>query len=568
MKRFTLEQGSDAWHALRARCNTASEAPVMASMSSKMRRNELLHMKATGSAREVSEWVQKNLFDKGHAVEAKARALAEEIIGEELYPVTATDDDEYLLASFDGLTMLDDATWEHKMWNAEKAAIVASGKIPDEDFMQVVQQLVVSRADKCLYMVSDGTKENCVHTWYSLQDGDEARLLAGWRQFDEDRAAYVPPEVAEEVVAKAVDNLPSVAVSVSGAISLKHNFDVFEAALTEFLEEKLVRDPKTDQDFADLDLQIKALKKAETALEAAEAQMLAQVESVDTAKRRKDALLDLTKKNRLMAEKLLAAKKEQVRADIKRAAEDNLAEYIQAANRRLTGARLPTFDADFAGAIRNKRTIDSLRNAVDSELARVKILVTGAADLVAANLAVLDAQAPEHKFLFADLQQIANKPTEDFVALVKVRLSEHAEKERKRLDAERERIRLEEQEKLAEQNRKAEAERIAEEARKAGANWLAEQANRLAEQVGKANQAAKEAEKQPEPAAEKPAPVQEDMIAATEAVVTRPARTAPIQAPKRPTDQEILEVISAHYQVSIETAIDWLAEMDLTSDVL
>lgn len=568
MKRFTLEQGSDAWHALRARCNTASEAPVMASMSSKMRRNELLHMKATGSSKEVSEWVQKHLFDKGHAVEAKARALAEEIIGEELYPVTATDDDEYLLASFDGLTMLDDATWEHKMWNAEKAAIVASGKIPDEDFMQVVQQLVVSRADKCLYMVSDGTKENCVHTWYSLQDGDEARLLAGWRQFDEDRAAYVPPEVAEEVVAKAVDNLPSVAVSVSGAISLKHNFDVFEAALTEFLEEKLVRDPKTDQDFADLDLQIKALKKAETALEAAEAQMLAQVESVDTAKRRKDALLDLTKKNRLMAEKLLAAKKEQVRADIKRAAEDNLAEYIQAANRRLTGARLPTFDADFAGAIRNKRTIDSLRNAVDSELARVKILVTGAADLVAANLAVLDAQAPEHKFLFADLQQIANKPTEDFVALVKVRLSEHAEKEQKRLDAERERIRLEEQEKLAEQNRKAEAERIAEEARKAGANWLAEQANRLAEQVGKANQAAKEAEKQPEPAAENPAPVQEDMIAATEAVVTRPSRTAPIQAPKRPTDQEILEVISAHYQVSIEMAIDWLAEMDLTSDVL
>ncbi|CFQ49015.1 hypothetical protein [Yersinia similis] len=83
MQIINVQQGTPEWHALRSRHFTASEAPVMMAASSKMRRDELLNMKATGSEREISDWVQTNLFDKGHAQEATARVIVESIIGTE-----------------------------------------------------------------------------------------------------------------------------------------------------------------------------------------------------------------------------------------------------------------------------------------------------------------------------------------------------------------------------------------------------------------------------------------------------------------------------------------------------
>ncbi|RBL65385.1 hypothetical protein C3E98_043275, partial [Pseudomonas sp. MWU13-2625] len=124
MKTLDLIQGSPEWLAARAIRFTASEAAAMLGLSDKVKRSELLHMKATGSEREFSEWVQRNLLDKGHEVEALARPIAEGIVGEDLYPATGVEDVEGLplLASFDGITMLEDECWENKMWNAGLAA--------------------------------------------------------------------------------------------------------------------------------------------------------------------------------------------------------------------------------------------------------------------------------------------------------------------------------------------------------------------------------------------------------------------------------------------------------------
>ena len=77
-------------------------------------------------------------------------------------------------------------------------------------------------------------------------------------------------------------------VPISGSIAVKDNFRTFETALRDFLESCLIPERETDQDFADLDLQIKTLKKAEEALNSAEAMMLAQIQSVDEVKRKKD----------------------------------------------------------------------------------------------------------------------------------------------------------------------------------------------------------------------------------------------------------------------------------------
>ena len=102
-------QGSDAWHTLRAKHFTASEASAMLGVSKYQTRADLLKRKATGLVEEVDAATQRR-FDAGHEAESAARPIVEGIIGDDLYPVTMSADVNGLplLASMDGLTMLGD----------------------------------------------------------------------------------------------------------------------------------------------------------------------------------------------------------------------------------------------------------------------------------------------------------------------------------------------------------------------------------------------------------------------------------------------------------------------------
>ncbi len=129
MKTHNVQQGSAEWLQLRATAFTASEAPAMIGCSPYMTRTELLKLKHTGLAADVNTATQR-LFDNGHATEAAFRPFAEDIIGDDLYPVTGSIemDGMLLLASFDGLTMDYSIGFEHKLWSqANVDAIESTG---------------------------------------------------------------------------------------------------------------------------------------------------------------------------------------------------------------------------------------------------------------------------------------------------------------------------------------------------------------------------------------------------------------------------------------------------------
>ncbi|RZL92619.1 MAG: Heme peroxidase, partial [Variovorax sp.] len=467
MNVLDVKQTTPEWLAARAASDgTASEAPAALGVSKYMTRTELLKQKHTGLAPEVNTSTQR-LFDRGHASEDGGRKLAEDIIGGgELYPVTASLDIEglNLLASLDGTIMTEEDIFEHKLWNEELAANVRAATLEPHYTVQMDQQLLVSGARRCLFMTSDGTgdPEKAAWCWYESSPEKFAALIAGWKQFHVDLAAYVPPAIVPAVVAAPVQALPSVSVQVTGSISINDNFAAFEVAVRDFLEHRLIREPKTDQDFADLDVQIKAMKGAEAALKSAEAQMLAQIETVDTAKKTKDMLLKLVSDNRLMAEKLLASEKERRRGEIVTDAAKALASYVVDLSTRY----MPAVPADFAGAIKGKKSLASMEDAVSVVLANAKIEADAIAGRIKANLATLRDFAAEHAFLFPDTASIVQKAPEDLTALVKSRIAEHNEKEAKRIEAERERIRLEElqrieREQAAAATRQAEADKAA-----------------------------------------------------------------------------------------------------------
>jgi predicted phage-related endonuclease len=463
MKIHNLVQGSDEWAAFRLTRHGASEAAAMLGLSKLTTRSELLRVKHTGNPKEFNAWVQENILDHGHHVEALARPLVEQLIDDDLYPVTCSNEDVggHLSASCDGLTMAFDTAFEHKQWNEELAASVAAGIVPDSHMPQCQQIMMITGAKRVIFTVSDGTEEKFVRadvlpdvTWFE-------RIVDGWAQFDRDLVDYTLPEQKPAIVAEPVEALPAVAVTVLGQISVRQNFAAFETALRDFLDNKLIREPQTDQDFVDLDQQIKAMKKAEDTLNAAEAMMLAQIESVDQAKRQKDMLTKLVRDNRLMAEKLLEREKASRREERLSAARKAFADHLFEAQRDLNGLRLDIATPDFAGAIKGLKTLTSIDDKIATALANGKIVVDRQARDVRAKMEWVNENAADYRALLADLQQLVAKPFEDFRLAVTSRIDAHKKAEEEKLEAQRETIRRQEREKLEREAADAERERLA-----------------------------------------------------------------------------------------------------------
>lgn len=453
-------QGSQGWLDTRRVNKCASEAPAMMGDSLYMTRDQLLKLKHTGEAEPVTPALQA-IFDRGHATEAAIRPHIEKLIDDQLYNVTGIEVVEglSLLASFDGLTMDETIAFEHKLWNKETARLAKAGEIEAKHYWQLEHQLLVSGAEKVIFVVSDGTPDNMEYVWYVSVPERRKKLIAGWKQFDEDLKNYVFEPESELVKAEVVLDLPAVSINVKGEIALIDNLDVFGDALKTYIK-NINQEPENDQDFANLESAVKTLKKAEEALNAAENGALAQTTSIDEMRRTVELYRTMAKNSRLTAEKLVKSQKEVIKNKIVTEAKTNLDEHVSKLNAGLGSAYIGTTSANFPAAIKNKRTITSLKSATNNELARVKIEVNEQAETIRTNLASLNELASDYMALFNDLHSIVHKANDDFILLVNARVDEQKKAEEKRLEDDRERIRLEEEAKA-----KAAAEKAAEQAK-------------------------------------------------------------------------------------------------------
>lgn len=452
MKIHNVAQGSAEWHALRAQYRTASEAPAMMGASKYQSRTELLSMKKTGIVPEVTAQ-QQRIFDRGHDAEALARPIVEARIGEDLFPIVGTSGN--LLASMDGATMLGETLFEHKLWNESLVAQVRAGQLDPHYYWQLEQQLLVSGAEVVIFVCSDGTEENFVSMEYRPVPGRAEQLVEGWKQFEADLAAFEAAPVAAVSVGVSPESLPALRIEVTGMVTASnleqfkaHSLAVFEAINT---------DLQTDQQFADAEKTVKWCGDVEERLAAAKQHALSQTESIDALFRAIDEISAQARAKRLELDKLVKARKVAIRDEIVLKAAAAFREHIDKINESFGGkVRLPAVAADFAGAIKGKKTISSLRDAADSELARAKIEASQVGDGIRVNLESLRSLASDHKFLFSDTQQLVLKNNEDLESVIKVRISDHEVAEAKKLEAQREQIRQQELQRIADEKAAAE----------------------------------------------------------------------------------------------------------------
>lgn len=461
---LNLAQGSDAWHKHRSTALNASDAPAMMGCSSYKTRSELVRERATGIVPEVNAATQRR-FDDGHRFEALARPLAEKIIGEELSPCVGTNG-KYS-ASFDGLSFVGDMALEHKALNERLRSAMQEGcagtDLPLEYQVQMEHQAMVAETiERILFMAStwrvddDGewVLEEERHCWYTPSPDLRARIVAGWNQFEQDVAAYVPTEAAAPVVAAPMESLPAVVVQVQGALTVGGNLPAFGQALRAFIERIPAR-PATDQEFADAESACKALRKAEEALAQAEDSALAQISDVELMRRTVADLKNLARTTRLATEKLVKAEKDARRAEKVTAARQAFEAHVARLQVDIKGVRLIVPAPDFGGAIKGLSSLASIDDKLTAALLAGQAEANTLAGRIANNLRMLDS-VPQHAHLFADRQELAYKDAETLELLMQKRVDAEAA----RLEAERQHIRAEEERKASEAaEREAEKER-------------------------------------------------------------------------------------------------------------
>lgn len=548
MEKHHDEPGSPAWHARRARCFNAGDAAAMLGCHpSGVTRTQLLHALHTGIEREFSDFVQERVITPGHRVEALWRPIAEAIVGEDLQVYGATLDvglSRPLGASLDAATFLDDTLGECKSANdALRAALPHTGRdsherndarqLPKGYRVQMEQQQLVTGATRTLFSACGFDEADEVieerHCWYESDPALRAEILAGWKQFDADLAAYVPTEIKERPPAEVTIALPALVIHAKGEITTS-NMKEYGAALAKRLAEVRSIALVTDHDFSNAKAGAKLLREEIEKAKLVKAAMLEQTLTVGEAARMIDTWCEDMRVTALQLEKDVEredlAKKAAMIAKAKSAYES----HIEAMKVETGGPWIVLTPPNWPEAIKSKRSYASMQDALDTMLANAKSAASESARKIRAALAALDDEAKGYEHLFADRLTFISKPAEDVRALVRGRIAEHRTAEERRAaelaERERARIRQEEETRARAQAQREQQEREAAERRQ---REEAEAQQRRQEQEAAARAEQERQQQAPAVAAQ---PLQATPVARQEpAAVTDNVRPMPTRAP-------------------------------------
>lgn len=434
MEILNLVQGSPEWHEHRDKTDNASDAPAMLGESDYKTRDELLFERHTGIKPQIDKATQKR-FDDGHEAEAKARPIAEEILGEELYPVVGREG--RYGASFDGLTMAENIALEHKSINDKIRAVLSdstdANALPLMYTIQMEQQLMVSNAEKVLFLATKWEGDKCVeklYGWYVPDLALRQRIIDGWDLFHKDLETYVPPESKVQIVPKEIKQFPAPSIVVKGelvACNLEKITPVFDAYLADTNTEL-----KTDQDFADGDVDAKNSRAAAKNLRLTAEAVVSQIEPVSEVVRTLNLYAEKFDALGLKLEKAVKEGKDLIKANAISAAKVKFIDHVRKLETETSPIRLNIETPDFAGEIKGLKTLSSMHTKINAALANGIVDSEAVARDIRAKKAWYEEYAKDYTTLFADLQTIIFKQEDDFQLLVKSRIDQHKVQEGQR----------------------------------------------------------------------------------------------------------------------------------------
>jgi predicted phage-related endonuclease len=95
--------------------------------------------------------------------------------------------------------------FEHKLVSESLVEQINEGQLNDHYIWQLEHQLLVSNAEKALFVASDGTADNFHSLTYVSSPDLREQLIAGWEKLKQDIAEWVTPERTDDVYRKAAE---------------------------------------------------------------------------------------------------------------------------------------------------------------------------------------------------------------------------------------------------------------------------------------------------------------------------------------------------------------------------
>lgn len=511
-KRHNLEPGSAEWLAHRAEQFNAGDTGAALGCDSNKSRTDLLDELQQGFGQEVG-YFQQRVFDAGHRVEALARPLAERIMGEELYPFVysavalAAANGAPLLqrrlgASVDGAPLSAKAKlhWECKSLNDElRSALPHKGqadianndakRLPKKYRTQMCQQALVRGSEAVLFSACEFDAQGNVvderHAYYEPEPELCEEVIRGWVQLEQDLASHKPVVHAERPKGEKLEAIGLPMVRVMGSV-VESNLPAWRQMAFARIE-AINRDLKTDEDFGQAKEDVKWLDEGAKAVKKLKADVLGQMVTVNEVVTTLDEIVAMQDRTRRELERLVESREKEIRSEVCAQYEHQAAAHRLKMVARIEALQLSTqpsalipalthalVAADFAKAIKSKRTIKSLHDSCGAELSRVKIALSSVTDRVELNLKHFQAECLDwrHLFMANEMATLVLKEEADFQAVCGQRIQqakkadeerrqrEEAEAQRRR-EAEEARRRQEETlaAELAERRRQEEAQR-------------------------------------------------------------------------------------------------------------
>ena len=431
MKLHKYTQGTKEWHEHRFNHFNASDAPAMMGLSKYKSRDQLLHELAFGGESDIPQ----HLADKGHRFEALARPLAEEMIGEDLYPAVGSEG--IYSASFDGLTIKKDLNFEHKMLNNDIRSCQSIDQLDSMYLVQMTQQMGISKAAKTLFMASSWSNDDVLKDkkifWYEFDEALWLTIQSGWDQFAKDlealKAKGATAKAAKIVVADVDQTFPQLAVQLRGEV-VSTNIAVFEQSINSFIE-NINHDLVTDNDFAVSEKVIKFCSATEESLDQAEQSAIAQTPDIYRIISTIRALKEKLRSARLGLNAKVTNKKEELKVSLITEVRNQFNQHVESLNAEFKNSMtLKIASPDFISAIKGKKSLDSMQSALNDKLAEGKIAADAMAKSYRANLAWVEAMPTNFSFLYThDLNSIIGKSPEDFRNLINVRIADYETQE-------------------------------------------------------------------------------------------------------------------------------------------
>lgn len=431
MKIVKLKQGSPEWHAHRARYFNASDAPAMMGCSPYKTREQLVRELATGIGEEITPQKQA-VFDAGHRAEALARPLAEQIVGQELYPVVGVADSGPYSASMDGLTMGEDVNLEHKALNQALREVMTpecqGSDLPMVYQVQMEHQcMVCPTIERTLFMASkwddQGNLIEARHCWYTPNLQLRAQIVEGWAALERDVAAYDPTvdQPKARLEAKAKDAaLPAIRIEVRGEV-LASNVEELRALAVGRIA--LVKtELTTDQDFVDARVDAAWLREVAASMKMGLQMVRGGMETVDALMTMLEQVEALAERKAIDLENLVTSESKRRKDDVVAKAQAELNDHIKKHNAELGADYLPMVVGPLAAAAKGLKTIDSTEKKVGAALLAEKAKADALALCFTRNRAYLHQDGVDWITVFPDFAATGSKSQEDFQAVATQRI--------------------------------------------------------------------------------------------------------------------------------------------------